>query len=354
MRSNLPRIFLLIAFLLLSGQACIRFSGGSPTGPTFLRSDDQGSTWTPKDFVGQVKVKKKTQTITLTSVSANLIVFSRLNPSLVFLATENNGLYVSTNRGDQWHPLGYRTAVRSFALDPTSDATMYVTGGQTIQKSLDSGQTWQPLFTVTRSGEILTTLGVDFYNPKRVLAGTNTGILYRSEDAGLTWNIFATIPDAIDSLQFSPNDSRIIYLRGAGQGIWKSTDGGQTWTSLAPSLAQFPGALANLRLSILQTNSNHLYLTSGYGLLRSFNGGSSWETIRTLLPPPQPMDGAVVNPTDENTVTFLVGTKLHRTADGGQSWQVSTVPVTRPVVLLRDDPTDPNVLYLAMRLPPKK
>ncbi len=355
MRRNTSWLVAVCLFFLLTGQACIRINSSSrPAGPTLLRSDDRGETWISKDLIGQLRKGKKVQTISITPYSANKLAFSKANAQLLVLSTENNGLYLSQNRGDQWAQTGYTGIVRDFALDPLNAAVVYIAADRTIQKTEDGGRIWKPAFTVTRAGENLTTVGVDMYNPQRVLAATNTGIIYLSQDAGLTWKVFSTINDSLFGLTFSPTDSRIVFILGAHDGIWKSTDGGQTFASLAPSLKDYPGATANIRLHFSDSRGTTIYQTSKYGLLRSRDFGQTWQSITTLVLPPSPIDAVVVDPANEATIALVIGNKLHRTTNGGENWIPSTLPNVRPLGFLEINPSDPSVLYIGSRIPPKK
>lgn len=345
---------LLALCLLISGQSCVRFSSPKAAGPTVLRSDDHGNSWTAKDFVRLEKSGRKQVTVSITGLAATDLQFSRANNELAVLSTSPSGLYLSTNRGEQWSRTTYPTVAVSFSLDPLDERVWYASSGNAIWKTADRGQNWQTVFTVTKAGELVTNVLADSFNPKRVVAATNTGVLYLSQDSGQTWTVLAALPDQLSALHASPSDSRVIFAVGVNEGLWKTSDGGKTWSSLKETLAAYAGASSNPTMTFAGPNRSVVYLTSDYGFLRSRNGGSQWERIRTLLPPPTPIHGAVVDPNDDRIITLYVGNKLHRTNDGGQSWNVIALPTNRPLAFLRIDPVDPNIFYLGAHFPPKK
>lgn len=354
MDKRLKILSLLALSLLMSGQSCVRFSSPKAAGPTLLRSDDHGNSWAAKDFVGQAKSGRKQVTVAITGLAATDFQFGRSNSELAILATSPSGVYLSTNRGDQWSRTNYPAVAVSLSVDALDENVWYASSGNAIWQTVNRGQDWQMVFTVTKAGESVTSVLADFFNPQRVVAATNTGVLYLSQDRGQTWTVLTALPDQLSDLQASPSDSRVLFTVGLNDGLWKTSDGGQTWNSLKATLAAYPGAAKNPKLTFAGPNRSVLYLTSNYGFLRSRNGGNQWETIRTLLPPPTPIQGAVVDPNDDRIITLYVGNKLHRTNDGGQSWNVITLPTNRPLAFLRIDPDDPNVFYLGAHFPPKK
>lgn len=137
-----------------------------------------------------------------------------------------------------------------------------------------------------------------------------------------------------DAIAVHPTDPATVYLGTAAGGVWKTTNGGQTWTPLTDSQA----SLAIGALAIDPNNPETVYAGTGepdysgdsyygQGLLKSTNGGQSWTLIRN--PFPNPYAPGVVGATitsiavqKGNSNVVLVGTfyGLYRSGDGGSTW----------------------------------
>ncbi len=152
------------------------------------------------------------------------------------------------------------------------------------------------------------------------------GRLYRSDDAGVTWTARASLPSgAVYAVHANIADSGVVYVGGAN-GLMRSTDGGATlhpWGNL-PS-----GTISTLAMH--PTDPDTLWATvQGVGLYRSTDGGQTFTAMRT-----GDATGIFVNGGDPD-VMYLVGTSsdLRVTHNGGATWTVPTI--IPPLGLQRD------------------
>ncbi len=177
----------------------------------------------------------------------------------------------------------------------------------------------------------------------------------------------------VNSLAVHPTDPNIAYTCGAQGGLWKTTDGGGTWTPLTewlPSLATGAVALSlsDPEILYLGTGESNFSLDSywGAGVFKSLDGGATLTPAAPLDPNRTPINAAAiaamaVHPADADVVftaagTFLEGNSLYsagvyRSTDGGASWTRVLGPgLSGPVVAsdLRLDPSDPNIVYAAL------
>lgn len=351
---RLPNVIWLSSLgLLLTAQACVRIAP-TVTAPTILRSDDDGATWQGQDFVDTVVQKKRERTVTIARASATALTFSRANPELGALATAATGLYLTRNRGEQWVASGHRGPVVAVALDPVTDLVLILTDGRTVRRSTDGGRTWLEVFTLTKPDERLVNVAIDTLNPQRLLAAANLGLLYESTDAGVSWRIRSRLDDRLTGFAVDPADSHVLFAVGSRVALWRSTDDGATWTPLQASFDAFPQQRTNLRLWFAGPAVPTVYATGDYGLLASADLGSTWTSIRTLLPPPTTLTTIAVDPANVERIAFTVGSKLHRTDDGGATWTVTILPTNRPLNFLVRDPLTAGVLYVGASTPPKR
>src|SRR5581483_6373266 len=239
------------------------------------------------------------------------------NPYVFYFGAVAGGVWKTTDGGATWQPLTDHTPISSIgaiAVSPSNPDIIYVgtgeaaprgdiTYGDGVYKSIDGGKTWTSLgLKDTRQ---IGALIVDPHNPDIVLVaalghafGPNEerGV-FRTTDGGKSWTkVLYKDPQtgAID-VSFDPNNSQIVYAAlwqarrlpwnfssgGPGSGLYRSTDGGVTWTRLSGN--GLPnGILGRIHVSVSPANSKRIYAmieAKDGGLFRSDDGGAHWKLI---------------------------------------------------------------------------
>ena len=291
---------------------------------------------------------------------------ARANPGAIY-ATTNNGVFKSTDGGANWTQadsgLGsMATEVFSLAIDPSNPAILYAgTLGGGVLKSTNAGQGWIGASSGLADDNIILSLAIDPSNPNTIYCGTawsaffgHKGV-FKSTDGAQTWTVsnfgLPTDPDGyypiIDVLRIDPSNPAIIYAGTNYVGVFKSSDGGQNWTAANSGMEH---ALVN-DLAIDPTNSTTLYAATGdYGLFKSTNGGVSWTAINNGVPELR-VNSLVVDPANTDILyagTFSQG--VFKTTDGGSTWgpinaslQCTLYAIDHlPLVL---DPLNPETIY---------
>lgn len=283
----------------------------------------------------------------------------------IYIGASTGGVLKTTDGGTTWANLFGDIPVVSIgdiAIDPANPDILYAGTGEAnsssfsfwgngIYKSLDAGQTWQHMGLENSAyiGRVL----VDHSNSERVFIAAcgylfsyndQRGI-YRSENGGTTWERILYLTDstaAIDLVQH-PTNPDILYAAmwertrgleyrnsfGVTSGIWKTTDGGDTWTELTNGLMSGQNVG---RIGITICNSQPDILYAFYDLpdfeiavFKTDNGGQSWTRTN---------DGSLygmcsnfgwyfgqirVDPNDPNKV-YVMGVPLIATQNGGATW----------------------------------
>lgn len=276
------------------------------------------------------------------------------NANTMYLGTAGGGVWKSTDAGSTWTPLTdsqASLATGAIAIDPNNPSTIYVGTGEANQsgdsyygagilKSNDGGATWTqiagPFLTAWGGGPIsFGSLAVDPGNSSVVLAGTYNGI-YRSTDAGQTWT--SVLPSATGySVIFDPTNPSTAYAAlgsifgSPANGIYKSSNAGATWTRVTGTGANVLPTqnLGRMNLAMDPLNPATLYTSisnccapfSGIiGIYKSTDGGTNWTQTGN---PPSCCDwygnALAVEPGNPNVV-FAGDGSLYRSTDGGQTW----------------------------------
>jgi photosystem II stability/assembly factor-like uncharacterized protein len=216
-------------------------------------------------------------------------------------------------------------------------------------------------------GGAITALALDPEHPNTVFAATLEAGVFKSSDGGSSWQALDIAPNAdrVDALAIAPQDPRTVYV-GTGGGNFKSTDGGATWQAVNSGLFGHETAAARDHrllegfvyvLAVDPTNLEVVYAaTWERGLLKSTNGGASWQSTGFN----GPVDALALDPTDPATVYVSgsrtlagvesggVGSGVFRSSDGGASWQPVALEGTF-VYALALDPQHPDTVYAGTR-----
>lgn len=338
------RIMLLISVLLLTtGAACgIRLVNSRVNDGGVFRSTDFGEHWEQKVFVRQEKKK----VITINAVDVDGIFFSPHNADELMITTLANGMYRSRNNAAAWEPTrftdGHFTALR---YDPANAATLYAAIGPQIVKTTTDEESWDIIYTETR-GEEVTALAVDPVVTERVYAATRGGTVLQSVNGGLDWSVLTDLDAPIHTLEIVPNAPSTIYAVTAGRGVYRTTDAGQRWEPLS-GLSTFSGAGQTNQLLLAPGEPKLLFAATNYGLLKSQDGGTTWEAVKTLIPfQTLPIRAVAVDPNDHQLLYLAVNNLIHKSEDGGQTWRtIESVPTSRLLVRLAVDPRHNGTLF---------
>jgi len=282
-------------------------------------------------------------------------------PDTFYFGAVGGGVWKSENAGRTWTPIFDSQPIASIgaiAVAPSQTDVVYVGTGEAdmrsqisfgngMYKSADAGKTWTHigLENTRQIGRIL----VDPNDANTVFvaalghaygANPERGV-YRSKDGGSTWQLVLHKSDdvgAID-LAFDPQNSRAIYAAlwntrrppwsiyppsyGPGSGLFKSTDGGDTWQQLTNGLPS--ERVGRIGVAVAPTNPNTVYVivdaTQG-GIYRSDDAGASWRKVseeKRIWGRGWYFCNVVVDPKDPDTL-YVSNTSVYRSTDGGKTW----------------------------------
>jgi photosystem II stability/assembly factor-like uncharacterized protein len=282
-------------------------------------------------------------------------------PSVYYFGSVGGGVWKTINSGRTWTPIFDSERVASIgaiAVAPSNPNVIYVGTGEAdmrdsisfgngVYKSIDAGKTWKHLGLENsrQIGRII----VDPKNPDLAYIAVLGHVygphpdrgVYRTKDGGATWQkILYKNEDlgAID-LAFDPVNSQIIYAsmwnvrrppwfiyapaNGPGAGIFKSSDGGNTWTQLTNGLPS--EGVGRIGLAVSPTNGNRIYAivdAKEGGLFSTSDAGATWTKVSAdnrIWGRGWYFNKVTADPKDPDTV-FVQNTSIYKSTNGGKNW----------------------------------
>lgn len=311
-------------------------------------------------------------------------------PNVFYMAVTNGGVWKTTDYGRTWNPIMDSQPTGSIGaveVAPSDPNIVYVGSGEGLQRpdlsvgngmyrSNDAGKTWTRLGL--RDGQQIPRIAVDPKNPERLFVavlghpyGPNSerGI-YRSTNGGKSFErvLFKDENTGGADVVLSPDDPNTVYAvlwearqgpwenaawSGRNSGLFKSTDGGTTWTQLGGGLPTTADGLGRLGIGIAPSNPRVMYVTATAGaksgIYRSDDAGASWTRTTTdsrYFGRGDDFAAITVDPRDPNTV-YTMNVVAWKSTDGGKSWKsLRGAPGGDDYQRLWINPTNPDVMLL--------
>jgi photosystem II stability/assembly factor-like uncharacterized protein len=219
------------------------------------------------------------------SMAGGVYSFSALQDGTL-LAANSNGLFSSTDRGNNWdlwanspwegppadendpNPDTWWESIRTVHVNPANDLDILISAetGESL-RSTDGGQTWGEIYDLV---SVVNDFEVDPVNPSVLFAASAEGIM-QSADAGTSWIRIARAN--VDDIAFDPGNPTLVYSVSRSDGIARSNDGGQSWVLSNTNLGADPGTVRSVHVL---PGGRVLVGTDYAGLYFSDDSGASW------------------------------------------------------------------------------
>jgi len=285
-------------------------------------------------------------------------------PLEYYFGATGGGLWKTTDGGNTWRPVTDgqigSASVGAVAVCEADPDVVYIGTGETqlrgniqqgdgVYRSTDAGETWEHLGLAESQNiarvrvhpdDCETVWGAAFgqhsdENPER-------GV-YKTTDGGESWELTLFEGDNAGAadLIVDPNDPDVLYATiweawrrswgmssgGFNSGLWKSTDGGETWTDITSNLELDPaGPIGKMGVAVSGADSDRVWVIVEHepqgGVYRSDDGGETWEYVndeRKLRQRAFYYTRIYADPQDEDVV-YVLNTGFYRSEDGGETF----------------------------------
>jgi photosystem II stability/assembly factor-like uncharacterized protein len=285
-----------------------------------------------------------------------------------YFGATGGGVWKSTDAGNNWKNVSdkyFGSSIGAVEVAPSNDNIVYVGEGENTMrgnvseglggmwKSEDAGKTWRNIGL--KDGRHITNIIVHPADPNTVWAGVMGHLfgpnkergIYKTTDGGKTWKqvLFVNDQTGCSDLVMEPGNPSILYAGtwrlirtpyslesgGEGSGLWKSTDGGETWSNISSSKGLPKGTWGIVGVAVAPSNVDKLYAiieNEKGGLYMSADGGQTWSLQsgdNNIRQRAWYYTKVFVDPKNENIV-YCPNVNFMKSRDGGKTFQSLRTP----------------------------
>ncbi len=292
---------------------------------------------------------------------------SASRPGEYYMGTTGGGVYKTTDGGLSWKAVSdpyFGGTIGAIGISESNPDVVYVgtgeypirgnvTHGDGVYKSTDGGKTW--VYVGLADTRQISRVKVHPKNPDVVYVGAMGHVyapnsargVYRTADGGKTWKriLFRNDSTGVTDLVMDPSDPNVLYAAfwqagrkpwqlssgGGGSGIFKTTDGGETWKELTRNTGLPKGIVGNIGITVSPGATHRVWAiveSDSGGVFRSEDGGATWTRTngeRKLRQRAWYYSRIFADPKDTNTV-YVLNVSFWRSKDGGRTWKVVRTP----------------------------
>ncbi len=313
--------------------------------------------------------------------------------NVFYMAPNNGGVWKTTDFGRTWNPIfddQPTQSIGALAVAPSNPNTIYVGSGEGLRrpdlsvgdgmyKSTDAGKTWQHLGL--RDAQQIASIIVDPKDPNRLFVaaqghpyGPNSERgLFRSLDGGQTFQKVFYKDENVGGMDlvFDPRNSQVIFASmwssrrppwttgggysGPGSGLYKSTDGGNTWQQLTKGLPGAAEGIGRIGPTVSPSDPDRLYAwvnaTKGSGIYRSDDAGESWQQINNeerIYGRGDDFGCVRVDPKNKDVI-YVANTSTYRSTDAGKNFTaIKGAPGGDDYHTIWINPENPDIIAIAV------
>ena len=290
------------------------------------------------------------------------------NKNTFFFGSTGGGVWKTTDAGNSWKNISdkyFGSTIGSIEVAPSNENIIYVGEGENTMrgnvsdglggmwKSVDGGKSWNNIGL--KDGRHITNIIIHPSNPDVLWVGVMGHLfgpnsergIFKSTDGGKSWKkvLYVNEQTGCSDLVMEPGNPSILYAGtwrvirtpyslesgGEGSGLWKSIDGGETWTNIAASKGLPKGTWGIVGVAVAPSNTEKIYAiieNEKGGLYMSTDGGQTWNlqtSDNNIRQRAWYYSKVFVDPKNENIV-YCPNVNFMKSRDGGKTFQALRTP----------------------------
>ena len=289
-------------------------------------------------------------------------------PNLFYFGSTGGGIWKTTDGGREWENISdgfFGGSIGAISVSKSDPNVMYVGGGEKtvrgnvssgygIWKSVDAGKTWTS--AGLKNSRHVPRIAIHPTNSDIVYAGVLGNIykptqergVYKSTDGGQTWEktLFANDHAGVVDLIMDPTNPRVLYAStwrinrtpyslnsgGEGSALWKSTDSGETWKEISKHKGFPTDTLGIIGVTVSPVNNQRVWAIvenkDKGGLYQSNDGGETWKQINSERKLRQRAwyYTRVYADSKDVDVVYVLNVRYHKSTDGGKTFSTYNAP----------------------------
>jgi photosystem II stability/assembly factor-like uncharacterized protein len=270
------------------------------------------------------------------------------DPDRIFLGTSAGNLYLSTDKGASWSRFARpgnsaEMVLDHIVIDPSDSRNIFVAAWNAqlpnsdgdLYRSNNAGKTWE--IVADLHGKSLRALSMAASNPRVLVVGALDGI-YRSRNGGHDFERISPANHAeiknIESIAIDPVNPDVIYA-GTWHLPWKTEDGGKTWHSIKKGVIDDSDVFS---IVVDPSQPENLFISACSGIYRSDSAGELFRKIQGIPYSARRTRMLQMDPTDHNIVYAGTTEGLWKTTDAGVTWK----HMTGSNIIINDVLVDPR------------
>lgn len=338
-----------LLLLSLLSLFTLPFIGVSCVGSTSTRvggihvSEDSGKLWTPSNTILTAEGESSLARFDITE-----LLQETNEPSTLYAATAQAGLYKSTDGAKSWFALTTTGRIESVDVHPKLNSLLVASRANQIFVSKNSGEVWDLMYT-DPANSLITDVKFHTIATNHIIAATNKGTLLESTDQGRSWRLLYDFKKPIQKISMHPQLATGIYVLLSNGQIHFSDNTGKSFSHITEDITSIFTNAKPLDFIVHPKDRNQIIFATANAIYKTTNLGQDWTPLPLLSTANEAIQSIGWDPQKIGIVYYATPNVFYRSTDGGTSWETSIFNSNKLPKQILIHPENSEILIIATR-----